>query len=791
VAVLVAVALAIQGGGDPDAGLRRVLDDYIRLYARDTLPQWRELFLPGFVASSTNDDGSVTTRTLDEFYQRQQNYFATGRPIRETLDHVRAERAGRLATMRAEFVLHDGDTERRGRLMMLLIDERGDFKIASLTFTYHVKEPEGSDYLHVDEPKGSYYRDRPLGFSGSAAADERAAERAFADGISTERLSATHRALTERPHPAGTKNGSRVAQWIADTLAAEGLKVETAEYSVYLSRPRRVQVRMRIGDGRPVSLRVTEPASAFDPDTAHPDLDPGYVAYSASGHVAAPIVYVDYGLPPDYAALASKGVEVRGRIAVARYGRSHRAVKVHLAQQSGAAAVILYSDPADDGEQRGPVWPDGPWRPSTLLQRGNAKFSWFWHGDPLTPGVAATPSAAFLDPARAPTLPRIPVVVLSAGEAARLLSAPTAVAELDVEMDNRRAPIRNVIARLDGGAEPDREVLLGTHHDAWTFGGVDPGTGSAVLIEVARGAAALAKAGWRPRRSLVFAFWDAEEYGLIGSTEFAEDHPRLLRERVVCYLNSDYSMGDRLDAGGTPSLRDFIRGLASDLGLEPPAELAALGSGADFVAFQDFLGLPTLSLELDFDGSYGTYHSSHDTRRYVERVGDPGFRRGARLARLIGTAAIRLASADVLPFRYSHYARRIADFAEELKLDDRQASDASLRLAARAASLEARIDELLAGRVSLVRLRPLNDALARLEQTLLDESERPDRRWYRHVIYGWNIYSLYDGQPLPGLSDAIRRKDREAIERERERLMGALARFDEGLARAEQALSAH
>jgi N-acetylated-alpha-linked acidic dipeptidase len=643
----------------------------------------------------------------------------------------------------------------------------------------------------------------PLGFTSESGRAVRALERRFADGISTDRLSETHRALTRQPHAAGTPGASEVAGWLARTLAAAGLTVETAEYSAYLSRPRRVQASLSPDGHGPIPLETSEPPSSFDPDTADAGLDPGHVAYSASGRVTGPVVYVDYGLPADYATLEAKGVDVRGAVVLARYGRSHRAVKVHTAEISGARGIILYSDPADDGAGRGPVWPDGPWRSPQLLQRGNAKYSWFWHGDPLTPGVAAIAGARALDPRRAPTLPKIPAVVIGAAEARKIIDAlglhrtesrGRVVATLDVEMTAGRLPIRNVLATLRGSTDPDRIVMLGGHHDAWTFGGVDPGTSASVLVEVASGLAALAKTGWRPSRTITFAFWDAEEYGLIGSTEFAEDRAAMLRERVVCYVNSDYYMGDRFDAGGVPSLRDFVAEVARDLGLTTPDELAALGSGADFVAFQDFLGLPTLSFELDFDGSYGAYHSSHDTRLYFERMADPDRTRGPRLARILGSVALRLASADVLPFRYSQYARRIAAFIDEAASQAGTEGGALMALAAaarraasRADALERTMDSLLAQRrLTLAVRRALNDALAHLEQTLVDDSEPPDRRWYRHVVYGWNIHSLYDGQPLPGLAEAIRLKNARMLTRERARLAAALARFEAGLGRAER-----
>ena len=406
---------------------------------------------------------------------------------------------------------------------------------------------------------------------------------------------------------------------------------------------------------------------------------------------------------------------------------------------------------------------------------------------------------------------------------------------LDVQMDASRRPIRNVIGKITG-RDPDRWIVLGTHHDAWSFGGMDPGTGLGPAFEVARGLAALTRSGWMPERSIVFAFWDAEEFGLIGSTEYAEAMQAELREKAIVYINTDLSMRGRFDGGGTPSLRDFLVQVARDVPhydgggsvydrwraddwLRQPlerrrrgqdgyeVELAALGSGADFVAFQDFLGLPTLQMEFDFEGSYGPYHSNYDTRQYVERHVDPGFKVGQTLARVLGLSVLRLASAEVLPFRYSHYARKMEEFidgAAVWAIDDMGRRRVAIDLAgarrfaaqavATAAAIEARLDQRVAtGGIDPIRARPVNDALVRLEQQLLDESEPPETRWYRHVIYGWNIYSLYEGQPLPGLAEAIRVGDPAAVVRETSRLERALSRFVAGLdeiARAADALVA-
>jgi N-acetylated-alpha-linked acidic dipeptidase len=675
-------------------------------------------------------------------------------------------------------------------------------------------------------------------------------EQRFLNAVSIESISAMHRQVTAHPHIAGSARSMEVADRLRRSLDAAGLQTEVREFLVHLSRPRSVKVE--IVSPTPEPLVVREPARPRDPDTAHADLGPGFVAYSASGTVTAPVVYANYGLPPDYARLAAAGVDVRGKIVIARYARSHRAVKLHTAEKAGAAGIIIYSDPADDGFARGATWPDGPWRADFQLQSGNGKYSWYWHGDPLTPGIGATADAAAMDPKTAPTLPKIPAVVLPWKEATKILSrlagpsAPSGsgfqgalpftyrlgpgpvTVRLDVQMDASRRPIRNVIGTI-AGRDPDRWIVLGTHHDAWSFGGMDPGTGLAPTFEVARGLAALARSGWKPERSIKFAFWDAEEFGLIGSTEYAEAMQKELRDKAVVYINTDLSMRGRFDGGGTPSLRDFLVQVTRDVPhfdgggsvyerwradewLRQPVErrrrgadgfeveLAALGSGADFVAFQDFLGLPTLQMEFDFEGSYGPYHSNYDTRQYVEQHADPGFRVSQTLARVLGLALLRLASSPTLPFRYSHYARKIEEFidaADVWAIDDagqrRVAIDLAeaRRLAARAAAaataVESQLDRAIAaGALDATRMRPLNDALVRLEQQLLDESEPPETRWYRHVIYGWNIYSLYEGQPLPGLAEAIRVGDVAAVARETSRLEQALARFVASLAEIER-----
>jgi N-acetylated-alpha-linked acidic dipeptidase len=675
-----------------------------------------------------------------------------------------------------------------------------------------------------------------LGYTPAASAASAALEQRFQAEVSADSMSALHQQLTTRPHPTGSPASSELAQHLRQTLEGYGLAVKVHEYQVLHSKPRKVELAMTAPARRRLSL--DEPPLAGDPTSSHPELGGGYVSYSASGTASGEIVYVNYGLPPDYEQLRTLGVSVNDRIVVARYGRSHRAVKTHTAEQAGARALILYSDPADDGGVRGAAWPEGYWRGEHMLQRGNAKYSWFWHGDALTPGVAATASATRIPENTAPTLPKIPVVPISWGEAQHLLSAlrgpeapasfrgglpftyhvgpGPAAATLTVDMEQAVGPIYDVVASLEGTSTPERSILLGTHHDAWTFGGVDPGTGTTAMLEVAKSLGALARTGWRPTRTISLAFWDAEELGLVGSTEYAEELRQQLQEQLIMYVNIDMYMKGRFDPGGVPSLRSFVADVAqgvpdgegtvydawqrSEWNRRPAStrtgevaafapDLKPLGSGADFVPFQDHLGVPTLAIEFIGENGYGygTYHTNYDSRAYVEKIADPGFQQGVLMAKVLGTMALRMSEATVLPFRFSHYATRLQ---EAVGAAERWASDAGATidvagLRARTEAVEAaarRLEEaidrrLAAGDIPDAVRSPLNDRLARMEQRLTDDEGASESRWYRHVFYGWNIYSLYDGQPFPGLAEALRLKDAARTAREIGRIERALDRM--------------
>ena len=655
----------------------------------------------------------------------------------------------------------------------------------------------GTGVLAACDPHAGY-KPPPgfLGYTSEATERQATVEKQFFAGVSAQSMSDLHRPLTERPHPAGTAATAALVKHLQTTLSGFGLDVKVHEYQALLSHPRSVRLTQTAPSRREILL--AEPAMPEDATSGHPELGRGYIAYSASATASGEVVYVDYGLPADYDALKAKGLTVKDRIALARYGRSHRAVKVHTAQEAGARGVILYSDPRDDGPPKGPPWPEGYWRGGDMLQRGNAKFSWFWHGDPLTPGVAAKPAIDRLQPIKAPTLPRIPVVVISANEAAALRESITganpARVTVAVEMDQRLRPIYNVVASLAGRDVPDRRIMLGTHHDAWTFGGVDPGTGMTALLEVAKALGALAKDGWRPSRTIDFAFWDAEEFGLIGSTEYAEEFRVALQEQLIVYINTDMYMKGRFDPGGAPSLREFVSETVravpaghADVFTAWDQKWKSLGSGADFVPFQDHLGIPSLSIEFIGDNGYGfgTYHSNYDSRAYVEKVADPGFEQGVVMARVLGALALRLSDAVILPFRFADYAERLkqavlpqtAGWVHESKIfvdvDALHARAKQIELAATA--LSSAIDRRLEREPA--DFTALNDRLARLEQTLADDGGAAESRWYRHVFYGWDIYSLYDGQMFPGLATAFRLRDAERVQHETARIIRAFDRM--------------
>lgn len=702
------------------------------------------------------------------------------------------------------------------------------------------------------------------GFTAAGSLAERRWEIQFS-GVPAAASAREHlRRLTIAPHVAGTPEDYATAIYVRDQMRSFGLTSDLKEYQVLLPYPRRPAILEMVAPRRE-RLRTTEPIVPEDPSTSHPKIIPLFNGYGASGDVTAPLVYVNYGLPGDYEALKKIGVDVKGKIAIARYGNSFRGVKAKVAQDNGAAALIIYSDPADDGYAQGDVYPKGPMRPEGSAQRGSVQFLFIYPGDPLTPGAPAIPGTPRLSMDEVTNMPRIPVQPLSYGDARRLLQPMRGPLrpkgfqgglpftyhvggtndvrvhlKTDIEFVTRT--IWNVITRIDGDEEKDRWVVLGNHRDAWTFGAVDPNSGTTAMLEVGRGLGQLLKSGWTPRRTMLLCSWDGEEQGLIGSVEWAEEHAVELKEKAVAYLNMDSAVsGANFGASSVPSFWKFIRAATRDVrdpktrktvyqvwkeraranlpqaeltdpvtGADTPiaeARIGALGSGSDFTPFLQHLGVP--SMDMGFGGDYGVYHSAYDTFYWMSHFGDPTFEYHVTAARVWGIAAMRLADASGLPLDYKDYAAEMGDFLTETrklavraKLGDsfeaRTIQEAINDLAQEAARIEKRRDETIAEiertRVeasnahprAVARLRRINDALMGAERALTDDRGLRGRTWYKHQVYAPGFYTGYAALPLPDLRQAIEERNSANAAEAAQRIVESIKRATEVLRRGRE-----
>ncbi len=675
------------------------------------------------------------------------------------------------------------------------------------------------------------------GFAPARVTAERKLEEKFRGIPDSAHAESNLRHLTSEPHPAGTEASHRVAEWLRDEYRSFGFDAEIVTYNVWLPQPREVTLELT----KPVSQKLASPEQPIDVDKS--TLDTRIVAafniFSPSGEVTAPVVYVNYGTQEDYRTLASSGVHVEGKIVLARYGRGYRGVKAKLADEHKAAALILFSDPKDDGSGAGETYPNGPWRPITGIQRGSIIYTQLYPGDPLTPGVAATPSAKRLAPADAANLPRIPTMPINAQDASVILqnlggqAVPAdwqgglpftyhfgpggAEVHMKLVMDYQQRPIYDVIAKLRGTSD-DEWVVLGNHHDAWVFGAADPGSGTASTLEVGRALGELVRSGWKPRRTIVICHWDGEEPGIIGSTEWVEANRAELQKKVVAYINTDVGVnGPNFGASATPSLKALVRdaarevkdsgtgrsvydawrdhsatftgevsgtvrqSLTADASGEPP--ISSLGSGSDYSAFFDHAGIP--SLDIGFTGDYGVYHSVYDDFYWMKHFGDPKFAYHPALARILGTVALRLDEADILPFDFPAYALEIEHITTNrirraVRDEDEQALEPALDAAAMLSISAARASQALAA-VSGAPLDPaqasqINHAVAAVEQAFLAPDGLAGRPWFQHVLYAPGSYTGYSSVEEPGVTEALERNDSATLRREADSLAAALKR---------------
>jgi N-acetylated-alpha-linked acidic dipeptidase len=679
------------------------------------------------------------------------------------------------------------------------------------------------------------------GFAGDAAVAERHWEEVFLSAPAPSAAREHLRQLTLEPHVAGTKEDYATAVYVRDQMRSFGLAAELKEYQVWLPYPKAPPVVELIAPRRE-SLPVREAVLPDDPTSSNPKITPLFNGYSASGDVTAPLVYANYGLPGDYDELKKAGVDTKGKIVLVRYGNSFRGVKAKVAEDHGAVGCIIYSDPADDGYMQGDVYPRGPWRPEASGQRGSVQFLFDYPGDPLTPGKPAIPGVARLKPEAVTDLTKIPVQPI-AYDVARKLIAPLkgpvrprgfqgglplayhiggtddVKVHLKTDMDYQVRTIWDVIARIDGLQEKDRWVVMGNHRDAWVFGAVDPNSGTAAMLEAARGFGQLLKQGWKPRRTIILGSWDAEEYGLIGSTEWAEEYADELQQKAVAYLNLDAAVsGANFGASSVPSLWKLIRDVTRDVkdpktgksiyqqwqdhGREQrsendpetrsPAAIGALGSGSDYTPFFQHLGIA--STDFSFNGDYGVYHSAYDSFYWMSNFGDPGFVYHVAAAQIFGMLALRLADADALPFDYTDYANQIRDFfAEAVRLAKRRNLDAAFdqqamnkavdEFAKTAERLEKNRQAAMTEKDE-AKLKRINEALLAGERAFIDSRGLRGRTWYKHQIYAPGVYTGYAAQPLTDFRQALDDRNGSNAKEGLDRIIEAIKRATNALRQA-------
>ncbi|MBC8647875.1 MAG: M28 family metallopeptidase [Thermoanaerobaculia bacterium] len=568
----------------------------------------------------------------------------------------------------------------------------------------------------------------PRGFFPETAAAHRTVEERYRALPDPAAMRDAMRILAAEPHHLGSAQGEKNARWILDRFREWGLDASIETFHVLFPTPKERLVEML----EPTRVRAAlgEPALPEDPTSAQTDRQlPTYNAYSIDGDVTGPLVYVNYGVPADYKRLEKLGVDVRGKIVIARYGGSWRGIKPKVAAEKGAVGCLIYSDPRDDGYFEGDVYPRGPFRSSGGVQRGSVKDMAVHPGDALTPGVGATKDARRLDRKDAKTLTKIPVLPISYGDAQPLLAAlggPVAPAEwrgalpityhvgpgparvrLKVAFDWNIVPLHNVIARIPGSRYPDEWVMHGNHHDAWVNGAEDPVSGLVALLEEARALGTLRQGGWKPRRTILLAAWDGEEQGLLGSTEWVELHADELRRKAVAYINTDSNGRGFLSAGGSHSLESLVNEAAREIqdpekkisvwermrlkkiadarsnedrrGIRDRADVAidALGSGSDFTPFLQHLGIASLNVGFGGEDDGGIYHSIYDDLSWYSRFSDADHAYGRALAQLTGTLLLRLSEADVLPFEFRRLSETVGKYVQEVSDLARDARDSA------------------------------------------------------------------------------------------------------------------
>lgn len=694
------------------------------------------------------------------------------------------------------------------------------------------------------------------GSSIAAAPKDRAAlEAAFDAQISAQDQLDWLRRMSAEPNHVGAPHDRANAEATLALFKQWGWDAQIETFQVLYPTP--VTTLIEMVSPSAVKLGGQEPTIAED-DTSGKLANalPPYVAYQGDGDVTADLVYVNYGLPGDYEALARRGISVKGKIVIARYGGGWRGLKPKLAQEQGAIGCLIYSDPAQDGYVVGDSYPKGGARPATGVQRGSVLDLVVAPGDPLTPGIGATETAKRLTRETAPTILKIPALPISYGDATKLLGqlggrkAPAAFrgglpftyhlggdggvkVHLVVKSDWTLKPVHNVIARIKGAAHPGQWIVRGNHHDGWVFGAQDPLSGNVAMLSEAKALGALLKTGWRPDRTIIYASWDGEEPGLLGSTEWAEAHAAELKAKALIYINTDGNGRGFLSAEGSHDYQQMVSAAARDvidpqtgknvlerlhLGLRADAiagksvapellagaeaggdlQMGPLGSGSDYSAFLQHLGLPALNIAFGGeDEGDGVYHSIYDSYHHMTTFDDPGLVYGTVLSKTVGRMVLRMADTPTPPQHFGDFAKAVSGYLTEVKqlAADRRASDDKREKLIADGGFKAASDPLdpvapppvvertpfieLAGLENAVErlkqsaaaydsafaakgetLAPakrerLNATLADIDQLLIDDAGLPGRAWFRNLIYAPGRFTGYGAKTLPGVREAI------------------------------------
>jgi N-acetylated-alpha-linked acidic dipeptidase len=689
---------------------------------------------------------------------------------------------------------------------------------------------------------------QPLrGYSQQSSASEIQWEQKFKNIPQEDRLRENMRRLSARPHHVGSPYDKDNAEWIAAQLKSWGLDAQIETFDTLFPTPKERSLELL----EPVkyTAKLEEPALAIDPTSNQKSEQlPTYNAYSIDGDVTAPVVYVNYGSPDDYKELERMGVSVSGAIALARYGLTWRGIKPKVAAEHGAIGCLIYSDPHEDGYFDGEVFPKGPMRPPAGVQRGSVMDMPVYPGDPATPGIGATPGAKKLPLNEITTLTKIPVMPISYEDAEPLLknlsgelvpaawrgSLPQpyhvgpgpAKAHLHLKFNWDRKPLYDVIVKIPGAKYPDQWIIRGNHHDGWVNGAEDPISGASPEMEEARGLSELLKQGWRPERTIIYCFWDGEEPGLLGSTEWAETHAGELREHAAVYINTDGNGRGFFGAEGSHSLEAFTNGIVKDiedpetkmtvwkrlqlattakatpkvkaeLKSRPDLRIGALGSGSDYTVFTDHLGVASLNIGYGGEDQGGIYHSIYDDFYWYTHFADTDFAYGRALAQTAGTMMMRLADAEVLPFKFTNFAETVHTYIAEIKeLDGNQRAhakelnseiddgvyqaiaDPKVRMVPPVkepippylnfAPLDNAADDLTRAAEAYEKAfekssgghapADLNVKLIRTERLLTDSGGLPNRPWFENLVYAPGFYTGYGVKTIPGVLEAIEQK---------------------------------